>query len=75
VNSKGSFSIHYAIWPFIGLISLIVSVWIVVYISMSFTRRRNSKNEHRHFASLYVTQDSTIAGGNEASTVVLPTDV
>jgi hypothetical protein len=71
VNSKGPFTIHYAVWPFVGLISLIVTVWLLVYISTALSRRHNLKNENNNFIS----QDSTIAGAYEASTVILPTDV
>ena len=75
VNSQSPFTFHYAIWPFIGLISLIATVWLVVYISAFVARRHSLKSEQRNFASLYVTQNSTIGGGYETSVVLSPTNV
>jgi hypothetical protein len=77
VNNKGPFTLHYAIWPFFGLICLIATVWFFVYISTALARRHSVKNEQRNFASLYVTQNSTMGGGGgyEASSIVSPADV
>ncbi|CAF1301354.1 unnamed protein product [Adineta steineri] len=76
VNSKSSFTLRFAIWPFIGLISLIITVWILVYISTVLSRRHSAKNGHRKFASLYVSRGSAIAGGIfEYPTVPSPFDV
>ncbi|CAF3851295.1 unnamed protein product [Rotaria sp. Silwood2] len=70
VNSESSFTLHFAILPYLGLISLIVTVWLLVYISTVFSRRYHLKNEHRQAHSLYITQATTIAGGHEASIVI-----
>jgi len=75
VNSKSPFTIHFAIWPFVGLLSLIVIVWFLVYMSTIFSRHHRSKHEHQNFASLYVTPESTIAGGYDVSNAVSPVDV
>lgn len=75
VNSKGPFTLYFAIWPFVGLLFLIVTVWILVYISTIVARHHHPKADQRNFASLYVTQDSTIAGGYEVSNIHSPVDV
>ncbi|CAF0899316.1 unnamed protein product [Rotaria sordida] len=75
VKSESSFTLHYAIIPYVGLISLIITVWLLVYLSTVFSRRYNLKNEHRQVASLYLTQATTYAGGHEASTVISRDDV
>lgn len=75
VNSKSPFTLHYAVWPFVGLISLIVLVWFLVYISTLLARHHGSKNDQRNFASLYVTQNSTIVAGYEISSTASPGDV
>lgn len=74
-NTQSPFTLHYAIWPFIGLISLIVTVWLVVYISASVARRHSLKNDQRNLTSLYVTQNSVTVGGSEASAIMSPTSV
>lgn len=67
---------HYALWPFIGLLFLIAFVWILVYVSTLIAHRRRSKAaDQRNFASYYVTQDSTIAGGYEISNTVSQVNV
>jgi len=76
VNSKSPFTLHYALWPFIGLLFLIAFVWILVYVSTLIARRRRSKAaDQRNFASYYVTRDSTIAGGYEISNTVSAVNV
>ncbi len=75
VNSTSPFTLSYALWPFICLISLIATVWLLVYILTICSRRHNSKSSHRNFASLYVTRDETNAGGYEFSAVISPLDV
>ncbi len=74
-NSRGPFTLHYAIWPFFGLISLMAMVWLLVYISTIVARRQKPKVEQLNTISLYVTQDTSIAGGNGSSTVISPADV
>ncbi|CAF3424971.1 unnamed protein product [Rotaria sp. Silwood1] len=70
INSESSFTLQYAILPYIGLISLIVTVWLLVYVSTAFSRRYNLKHEHRRAHSLYLTQATTIIGGHEVSTII-----
>ncbi|CAF1172322.1 unnamed protein product [Adineta ricciae] len=80
INTSSSFTLAFALWPYIGLISLIITVWILVYISSILSRRHNPKHGHCNFTSLYVSRDSTIGGatvvgGHEYSTGVSPFDV
>jgi hypothetical protein len=42
---------------------IIAIVWFFVYLSRKYSRRRHPKNEQDCLASIYTTQDSTIAGG------------
>jgi hypothetical protein len=39
-----------------------------------FARRHKPKTEQQNSASIYITQDSTIAGGYDVSIVVSPAD-
>jgi hypothetical protein len=50
-------------------------VWLLVYISTIVARRQKPKVEQLNTISLYVTQDTSIAGGNGSSTVISPADV
>ncbi|UJR23666.1 hypothetical protein I4U23_026650 [Adineta vaga] len=69
INTSSSFTLSFALWPYIGLISLIVTVWILVYISTIVSRRHNSKHGHYNFTSLYVSRNSTIGGGGGGATI------
>lgn len=75
VNSPSPFSIHHAIWPFFGLISLMITVWLLVYISTAISRRRHPKIQQNDSATFYATQERTTVAGHETSTGALATDV
>jgi hypothetical protein len=78
VNSKGSFTLHYAIWPYIGLISVILLVWLLIYLLTIFSRRHNTNIEPRRSSSGRTTRNNTIVGVGEceaATIVISPSDV
>ncbi|CAF1426168.1 unnamed protein product [Rotaria magnacalcarata] len=75
VNSKGPFTLHYAIWPYVTLISLIIIVWLLVYVSTTLSRRHNHRNEQKNLTSFYVTQATNITGRYEASTATPSADI
>jgi hypothetical protein len=54
---------------------LIATVWFLVYISTMYSRHHRPKNEQQNFASLYLTQDSTVGGRYETSVVISAADV
>ncbi|CAF3263563.1 unnamed protein product [Rotaria socialis] len=72
INSKSPFTVHYAIWPYVTLISLIITVWLLVYVSTVLSRRHNHRNEQNKSASFYATQAASTTGGYEASTATPP---
>ncbi len=84
VNSKGSFTFHYAIWPYICLFTIIIIVWFLLYLSILYARRNLPKHERYRLSSIYRLQDTTIGGGGgggggggeyEPSTMISPLDV
>jgi hypothetical protein len=60
VNNPGSFTLHYAIWPFLLLIMLIAMVWLLVYISGLLSQGRSMKSDRDGCTSFCVTHDKTI---------------
>ncbi|UJR25228.1 hypothetical protein I4U23_006580 [Adineta vaga] len=88
VNSKGSFTYHYAVWPYFCLFTIIILVWLVLYLSTIYSRRHLPKGERYRLSSICQTQDFTTigiggSGGGgivtateyEVSTVLSPLDV
>ncbi|CAF0930769.1 unnamed protein product [Rotaria sordida] len=60
VNNNGSFTYHYAIWPYICLFTLIIIVWIFIYLLNYCLRRRHTRNDQHRLFSLNTTQRSYI---------------
>lgn len=58
-----------------GLISLIVTVWLLIYASTVFSRHQGLRNEQLKLVSHGVTPATTIAVFNEASVATSPTDI
>ena len=82
MNSKGSFTYHYAVWPYVCLFTIILLVWLVLYLSTIYARRHLPKSERYRLPSICQTQDfQTIGGGMiaaseyEVSAVLSPLDV
>ncbi|CAF3845131.1 unnamed protein product [Rotaria magnacalcarata] len=63
IKSKSSFTLHYAIWPYIFLISVIILVWIITYLSTIYSRQRQTNNEQHRGSLLPIMQDSPLTSG------------
>ncbi|CAF1373804.1 unnamed protein product, partial [Didymodactylos carnosus] len=58
IDNRSSFTIHYALWPLLSLVFLIIGVWFIVYLMTIFCRSQN--DQQKNFASYYTTQESMV---------------
>ena len=70
VNASSSFTVHFAVWPYVGLFSLIIFVWSFIYISKRCANQSLMKTDRRRLSSFCTAHDSTIAVGYEVSMTV-----
>ncbi|CAF0812776.1 unnamed protein product [Rotaria sp. Silwood1] len=61
-NSEGSFTYHYAIWPYICLFTIIIVVWGFIYLLNFFVLRCQTKKQRHSCLSLNTTQGNHIIG-------------
>ncbi|CAF1316416.1 unnamed protein product [Adineta steineri] len=70
INSNGSFTFHYAVWPYICLFTIVAVVWLSLYLSTIYARRHLAKHGRYRLSSICQTQDSTMGGEYETSRVL-----
>ncbi|CAF1191903.1 unnamed protein product [Adineta steineri] len=70
INSNGSFTFHYAVWPYICLFTIVALVWLSLYLSTIYARRHLAKHGRYRLSSICQTQDSTMGGEYETSRVL-----
>ncbi|CAF0752375.1 unnamed protein product, partial [Didymodactylos carnosus] len=58
IENRSTFTIHYALWPLLSLILLIIGVWLSIYLMTTFCRSQHG--QRKNFASYYTTQESTM---------------
>lgn len=75
VNTSSPFTIHFALWPYVGLLSLVAIVWLIVHISKLSSSRRSLADEQAKFNSIYSTQTNAFAVVDDASNTISQADV
>lgn len=60
MNSPSSFNFHFALWPLTFLVSLILIVWVSVFILIRISRNRLQKSKDTNFTG-HSTNNKTVS--------------